>query len=150
MLTVAPSSRTKSTDRLDTLALVTAHSIVTGSVALELAVENAVRSASDSGRVQATPLSLRRLRGRFPTPDCGAPPPSRAALRSALATLRGPMRTPGSRCSRRVVSPAFSFIRKGLIGSFLRRSSLVRGVIAFLLPVVVLSWVLFRVNLFTG
>ncbi len=47
MLIVAPSGNTKSADRLDTFALETAHSIVTGSVAVELAVENAVSTACD-------------------------------------------------------------------------------------------------------
>ena len=47
MLIVDPSGMTNSVDRFDTPALVMAHSIVTGSVADELAVENAVNKACD-------------------------------------------------------------------------------------------------------
>jgi len=47
ILIVAPSGRTKSIDLLETLAFCSAHSIVTGRVAAELAVEKAIINASN-------------------------------------------------------------------------------------------------------
>ena len=57
MLIVEPSGMTNSVDRFDTPALVIAHSMVTGRVADELAVENAVNSACD--------MSIRKRYGFF-------------------------------------------------------------------------------------
>ena len=47
MLIVAPRGSTNSVERFETPALVSAHSMVTGRVAVELAVEKAVRTACD-------------------------------------------------------------------------------------------------------
>ncbi len=47
MLIVAPKGSTNSVERRETPALVSAHSMVTGKVAVLLAVENAVKTACD-------------------------------------------------------------------------------------------------------
>ena len=51
ILTVAPRGRTKLEVRLETPAFFSTHSMVTGKVALEDAVENAVSMAGDMARI---------------------------------------------------------------------------------------------------
>ena len=70
------------------------------------------------GRSQATPPSLGCLRGRFPTPDCGPPPPSLVAVRSrstpcsVLATLCGPM------CTHQASVPMLQALDLALVTGF--------------------------------
>ena len=58
MLIVAPSGNTNSVDLLETPAFLWAHSIVTGRVAEELAVEKAVKMACNMWRMNKNGLRL--------------------------------------------------------------------------------------------